>query len=138
MKSGNLGRLVFLLSLFCFSGGDGLAQDASHQAAMSALTVFFSDPAARADYAAKDPAAYGAEQNLLQFPPDIQKRLEKVVLMIMQESGANAAKHDGAVKSAGAESAFNSFSPAVQREIQDIARELERDPEFIRRAGLPK
>lgn len=137
MTFSNLRRLAFLFFL-CFSAGNGSAQDTAHQAAMSALTGFFADPAARADYAAKNPAAFQAEQSLLLFPPNIQKRLERVVLMIMQESGANAAKHVDTWKASGVESAFNSFSPAVQKEIQDIARELERDPEFMRKAGLPK
>jgi hypothetical protein len=41
-------------------------------------------------------------------------------------------------KTSGVEAAFNSFSPAVQREIQDIARELEKDPEFMKTAGSLK
>jgi hypothetical protein len=58
-----------------------------------------------------------------------------VVLMIMQESGANATRHVDAAKISGPEGAFNSFSPAVQREIQAIAKELEKDPEFMKKAG---
>ena len=115
-----------------------LAQDKSHEAAMSMLKAFFADPAARADYASKNPAALQAEQNLAQFPPDIQKRLEKIVLMIMQESGADASKHVSAMNTSGAEGAFNSFSPAVQREIQELAKELERNPEFMKKAGYLK
>jgi len=42
--------------------------------------------------------------------------------MIMQESGANASKHVDANNASGAEGAFNSFSPAVQREIQALAK----------------
>jgi hypothetical protein len=34
--------------------------------------------------------------------------------------------------------AFNSFSPTVQREIQDLAKELERNPEFMKKAGYLK
>jgi hypothetical protein len=52
--------------------------------------------------------------------------------MIMQESGANASRHVEAGKNSGAEGALNSFSPAVQREIQELAKELERDPTFIK------
>ncbi len=130
-----LGVTIFT---FVFLANNIYAQDPSHEAAMSMLKDFFADPAARADYASKNPEASQAEQNLSQFPPNIQKRLEKVVLMIMQESGANAARHVDAGKTSGAEAAFNSFSPAVQSEIQDIARELERDQEFMKRAGSPK
>ncbi len=36
------------------------------------------------------------------------------------------------------EGAFNSFSPAVQREIQDLAKELERNPEFMKKADYLK
>jgi hypothetical protein len=31
--------------------------------------------------------------------------------------------------------AFNSFSSAVQREIQELAKELEGDPEFLKKTG---
>jgi len=55
--------------------------------------------------------------------------------MIMQESGANASRHLDAARISGPEGAFHSFSPAVQKEIQDIAKELEKDPEFMKKAG---
>jgi hypothetical protein len=58
--------------------------------------------------------------------------------MIMEESSANATRDVDVNKTSGAEATFNSFSPAVQREIQDIARELEKDPEFMKKAGPPK
>jgi hypothetical protein len=118
--------------IFAFSANSSFAEDPSHEAAISMLMNFFSNPSARADYASKNPMASEAEQNLSQFPPNIQKRLEKVVLMILQESGAKAAKHVDAMNTAGAEAALNSFSPAVQREIQSIAKELEKDPEFMK------
>ena len=124
-----MGLAIFAL---VFLANTTFAQDKTHEAAMSMLRDFFADPAARADYASKNPAALQAEQNLAQFPPNIQKRLEKIVLMIMQESGANASKHVDAKNTSGAEGAFNSFSPAVQREIQELAKELERDPAFIK------
>jgi hypothetical protein len=117
---------------------NSFAQDPAHEAAMSMLKNFFADPAARADYASKNPEALRAERNLSQFPPNIQKRLENVILMIMQESGANAIRYVDAMKTSGAEAAFDSFSPAVKREIQDIARELEKDPEFMKKAGSMK
>jgi hypothetical protein len=123
--------LLFLVLV----AGAASAQESSHEALMSMLTAFFADPAARADYAAKNPEAMKAEQELAKFPPGIQRRLEKVVLMIMQESGANAVSHLDAANRSGPEGAFNSFSPAVQREIQDIARELEKDPGFTKSAG---
>ena len=123
---------------FVFLANNSFSQDKTHEAAMSALKGFFTDPAARADYASKNPGALKAERNLSQFPPNIQKRLEKIVLMIMQESGANAARHVEAGKISGAEGAFNSFSPAVQREIQDIAKELEKDQEFMKKADSLK
>jgi len=56
----------------------------------------------------------------------------------MEESSANATRDVDVNKTSGAEATFNSFSPAVQREIQDIARELEKDPEFMKKAGPPK
>ena len=126
--------MAVLLGGFFFAGLCA-AQDPLHEEAMSMLRGFFADPAARADYASRNPAAAQAEQNLAQFPPEIQKRLEKVVLMILQEEGAAASSHADALDASGPEGAFNSFSPAVQKEIQDIARELEKDPEFVKKAG---
>jgi len=123
---------------FVFLSNNGFTQDRTHEAAMSVLRDFFSDPAARADYASKNPAALQAERNLSQFPPHIQKRLEKIVLMIMQESGADASKYVDAKNTSGAEGAFNSFSPAVQREIQGLAKELEKNPEFMKKSGYLK
>lgn len=132
--------LVMGLAIFAFVflANNSFAQDPAHEAAMSMLKNFFADPAARADYASKNPGALQAEQNLSQFPPNIQKRLLKIVLTILQESGANASRHVDAMKTSGAEAAFNSFSPAVQREIQNIAQELEKDPEFMKKAGSLK
>jgi hypothetical protein len=121
-----------IIFMFVSLANSSFAEDPSHEAAMSMLTNFFSNPSARADYSSKNPEALKAEQNLSQFPPHIQKRLEKVVLMILQESGAKATKHVDAMNTAGAEAAFSSFSPAVQQEIQSIAKELEHDPEFMK------
>ena len=130
-----LGVTIFT---FVFLANNTFAQDPSNEAAMSMLKDFFADPAARADYASKNPEALQAEQDLSQFPPNIQKKLEKVVLMIMQESGENANRHVDAKNTSGEEAAFNSFSPAVQKEIHDIAKELEKDPEFMKKIGSPK
>jgi hypothetical protein len=127
--------LGFVILFLGISVSNGLAQDDAHQAAMSALASFFADPAARADYASKNAGALQAGQSLLAFPPNIQKRLENIILMIMQESGANAVRHVDAAKTSGPEGAFNSFSPEVQREIQNLAKELERDPEFMKKTG---
>lgn len=139
MKSGYLKLLgVVIFALAVFFANNAAAQDKTREAAMSMLKDFFADPAARADYASKNPAASQAEQSLSQFPPNIQKRLENIVLMIMQESGENASRHVDAMNASGAEGAFNSFSPAVQREIENIARELEKDPEFMKKAGYLK
>jgi len=138
MKSKYLMILGLTIFTFVWSANITFAQDPSHEAAMSMLKDFFADPAARADYASKNPEALQAEQSLSQFPPNIQKRLEKVVLMIMQESGANATSDVDAEKTSGAEAAFNSFSPAVHKEIQDIARELEKDQEFMKKVSSPK
>ena len=123
---------------FVFLANNAFAQDKTHEAAMSMLKDFFADSAARADYASKNPGALQAEQNLSQFPPNIQKRLEKIVLMIIQESNANASGSVDAMNTSGAEGAFSSFSPEVQKEIQDLAEELERDPEFMKKAGYLK
>ncbi len=123
-----------VITIAClFPASSVIAQDKTHEAAMSMLRDFFGDPAARADYAAKNPAASQVEQDLARFSPEIQKRLEKIVLMIMQESGANASRHVEAGRVSGPEGAFNTFSPAVQREIQELARELERDPAFMKK-----
>ena len=138
MKSKYLVILGVTIFAFVFLANNAFAQDKTHEAAMSMLRDFFADPAARADYASKNPGALQAEQNLSQFPPNIQKRLEKIVLMIMQESGANASMHVDAMNTSGAEGAFNSFSPSVQKEIQDLAKELESDPEFMKKAGYLK
>jgi hypothetical protein len=127
--------LGFVILFLGTSVGNGLAQDDTHQAAISALTSFFSDPAARSDYASKNVEALQAEKSLLAFPPNIQRRLEKVALRIMQESGPNATKHVDAAMISGLEGAFNSFSPEVQKEIREIAKELEKDPEFTKKAG---
>jgi len=133
MKSKRSEILAIIIFACVFLANYAFAQDKTHEAAMSMLTDFFADPAARADNASKNPAALQAEQNLSQFPPNIQKRLEKIVLMIMQESGANASKHVDAGNLSGPEGAFNTFSPAVQREIQDLAKELEKDPKFMKK-----
>ena len=138
MKSKYLMILGVTIFAFVFLANKAFAQDKTHEAAMSMLRDFFADPAARADYASKNPGALQAEQNLSQFPPNIQKRLENIVLMIMQESGANASRHVDAGKISGPEGAFNSFSPTVQKEIQELAKELERDPEFMKKAGYLK
>ena len=138
MKSKYLMILGVTIFAFVFLANNALAQDKTREAAMSMLKDFFADPSARTDYASKNPAALQAEQSLSQFPPNIQKRLENIVLMIMQESGANASRHVDAGKISGPEGAFNSFSPTVQKEIQELAKELERDPEFMKKAGYLK
>lgn len=123
---------------FVFFSNMASAQDKMHEATMSMLKEFFADPGARADYASKNPAALQAEKNLSQFPLYARKRLEKIVLMIMQESGSNASKHVEAGNISGSEGAFKTFSPAVQKEIQELAKELENDPEFMKKAGSLK
>jgi hypothetical protein len=135
MRYKDLKLVLIIILISFFANSNACAQDPLHDQAMSALSSFFADPLAREDYAAKHPAAMKAEQDLLFFPPHIQKRLEKVVLMIMQESGSGATRHLEAAKASGPEGAFQSFSPAVQKEIQEIARELEKDPEFVKKAG---
>jgi len=112
--------IILLVLLFIFATTNVFAQDSAHEAAMSALSDFFADPSALAG------------QNLTQFSPKIQKRLEKIVLMIMQESITNVSKHVDAMDASGPEGAFNSFSPAVQKEIQDLAKELGKDPAFMK------
>ena len=135
MKSKYLMAMGLAILAFVFLSTHAFAQDKTHEAAMSMLRDFFADPAARADNASKNPVALQAEQNLAQFSPNIQKRFEKIILMIMQESGANASRHVDVAKTSGPEGAFNSFSPAVQKEIQSLAKELEKDPEFMKKAG---
>lgn len=132
MKSKYLMTIVVVLAI-AFSAGNVLAQDEANEAALSMLKTFLADPAMRADYAAKNPEAKQAEQNLQQFPLHIRKRLDKIVLMIMQESAERASGNVDAMKQSGPEGAFNSFSPAVQAEIQALARELENDPEFMKK-----
>ncbi len=114
------------------------AGDRADDAAIALLQSFMADPAARADYASRNPQARQAELQLQQFPPAVQKRIERVVIMIMEESGSGASRHVEAAKASGPEGAFLSFSPAVQREIAAIARELAKDPEFMKKAGAGK
>ncbi len=135
MKFKELGILIVLIVIGLLLANNVSAQDPVHEATMSMLREFFADPAARAAHAAKNPEARQAEQRLSFFPPHIQKKLDKVVLMIMQESGAKAGKHVDALGASGPQGAFDSFSPAVQREIEAIAKELEKDPEFMKKAG---
>lgn len=138
MKFKYLIILGVIILTFAFLANNVFAQDNPHEAAMSMLRDFFANPTEQADYASKNPAALQAEQDLVQFPPNIRKRLENIVLLILQESGANAAMHVDAAKISGPEGAFNSFSPAVQREIQGLAKELERDREFLQKSGYLK
>jgi hypothetical protein len=138
MKLKQLHLTGCIIAVFAISVGSVFAQDNAQTAAMSALTTFLADPAARADSVSKDPEALKAAQLIMAFPPHIQKRLENVVLMIVQESGINPNSPVDAMNRSGPEGAFQSFSPAVQREIQAIARELEQDPEFMKKAGMLK
>ena len=135
MKFKNLQMLSCIIVFLGISVSIVFAQDNANTAAMSALTTFLADPAAGADSVSRDPEALKAAQLIMAFPPHIQKRLEKVVLMIVQESGANPNRSVDSMNRSGPEGAFQSFSPAVQREIQAIARELEQDPEFMKKAG---
>jgi hypothetical protein len=127
-----------IIAVLAFSMGGVFAQDNAHTAAMSALTSLLADPATMAASASKDPEALKAAQLIMAFPPHIQKRLENVILMIVQETLANPNRPVDAMNRSGPEGAFQSFSPAVQREIQAIARELEQDPEFMKKAGMLK
>ena len=68
---------------FVFLANNAFSQEKTYEAAMSMLRDFFADPTARADYASKNPGALQAEQNLSQFPPNIQKRIEEILLMII-------------------------------------------------------
>jgi hypothetical protein len=138
MKTRDWKIIVLLTPLLIFTAANVFAQDPAHEAAMFAIRSFFADPAARANCASENPAAFKAEQDLMALPPNIQKRIEKVALMILQEDGENASRHVDALNISGPEGAFNSFSPAVRKEIQDIAGELEKDPEFMKNAGYLK
>jgi F0F1-type ATP synthase membrane subunit a len=71
MKSKYLMILGVTIFIFVFLANNTYAQDPSSEAAMSMLKDFFADPAARADYASKNPEALQAEKNLSQFPPKI-------------------------------------------------------------------
>jgi hypothetical protein len=128
----------WVLFLFFVLAGHAFAQDKAHEAAVSMLGNIFADPAAMTELASQHAGGLPAARSLLAFPPHIQKRLEKVVLMIIQESGADAVKYTDTLKTSGPEGAFDSFSPAVQREIREIAEELEKDPEFMKKAGIPR
>jgi len=127
--------LVFIVY---FQATPAQAGDQADAVALSLLRNFMTDPAARADYASQNPRARQAELQLQQFPPAIQKRIERVVLMIIEENGSGASRHVDAAKTSGPEGAFLAFSPAVQREIEAIAQELEKDPEFMKKAGAGK
>ena len=138
MKYKRLYFSIAMLILLIISVSSVFAQDNAHTAAMSALTSLLADPAARVDSVVKDPEALKAAQLLTAFPPHIQKRLENVVLMIIQENGTNPNSYVDALNISGPKGAFQSFSPTVQREIGAIARELEQDPEFMKKAGTLK
>jgi hypothetical protein len=133
-----LNLIACLIAVFAVSVGSVFAQDNANTAAMSALTNFLADPAARADSVSTNPEALKAAQLIMAFPPHIQKRLENVVLMIVQDNGTNPNRSLDSLSTSGPEGAFQSFSPAVQREIQAIARELEQDPEFMKKAVMLK
>jgi hypothetical protein len=138
MKFKQLHLTGCIIAVVAISVSSVFAQDNAHTAAMSTLTTFLADPAAGADSVSRNPEALKAAQLIMAFPPHVQKRLEKVVLMIVQESGANPNRSVDSMNRSGPEGAFQSFSPAVQREIQAIARELEQDPEFMKKAGMLK
>ncbi len=138
MKFKNFQLLCCIMVFFGMPVSIVLAQDNANTAAMSALTTLLASPAAGADAVSRDPEALKAAQLLMAFPPHIQKRLEKVVLMIVQENGENPTRSVDSMNRSGPEGAFQSFSPAIQREIQAIARELEQDPEFMKKTGRPK
>jgi hypothetical protein len=138
MKYKQLHLAGCIIAALVISAGGVFAQDSTHAAAMSALTGLLAAPATSADSLSKDPEALKAAQLITAFPPHIQKRLGNVILMIVQESGANPNKPVDSMRTSGPEGAFQSFSPAVQQEIQAIARELEQDPEFMKKAGMLK
>jgi hypothetical protein len=131
-------QLCFSTAMLVISVSGGFAQDNAHTAAVSALTSLLADPVARVDSGVKGPEALKAAQLLMAFPPHIQRRLENVILMILQESGTSSNSHVDALNISGPKGAFQSFSPAVQREIEAMARELEQDPEFMKKAGTLK
>ena len=60
-----------------------LAQDKSHEAAMSMLKAFFADPAARADYASKNPAALQHTGFSFIFPGIQSNMMSAVYLQII-------------------------------------------------------
>jgi len=137
MKS-RYGLVIVVVGILALHTIPATAGDQADGVALSLLQNFMADPAARADYASRNPQARQAELQLRQFPPAVQKRIERVVLMILEESGSGASRHVETAKTSGPEGAFLSFSPAVQREIEAIARELEKDPEFMKKAGVGK
>ena len=124
-----------LLAFFVLAGG-AFARDKTHEAAVSMLGNFFADPAAMTGFASQHAAGLPSATSLLAFPARIQKGLGGVVLMIIQKSGAGAVKYADTLKTSGTKGSFHSFSPAVQREIQEITQELEKDPEFMEKAGI--
>jgi hypothetical protein len=138
MKS-RYGRIIYVIAcILLLHAIPATAGDQADDAALALLQNFMADRAARADYASRNPQARQAELQLQQFPPAVQKRIERVVLMILEESGSGASRHVEAAKASGPEGAFLSFSPAVQQEIAAIARELEKDPEFMKKTGAGK
>lgn len=138
MKS-RYGRIIYVIAcILLLHAIPATAGDQADDAALALLQNFMADRTARAEYASRNPQARQAELQLQQFPPAIQKRIERVVLMILEESGSGASRHVEAAKASGPEGAFLSFSPAVQREIAAIARELEKDPEFMKKTRVGK
>ncbi|MDD5711375.1 MAG: hypothetical protein PHY31_01305 [Smithellaceae bacterium] len=109
------------------------AQDSAHEAAMGVLKQYLTDPAALDAYATSNPDQLKAIQGFTALPPKIQQRIMKVVLMLLEERGGDTTKYLDAESASGPEATFRAFPPDVQREIEDIASELAKDPEFMKR-----
>ena len=131
VRLSRLGSIAFvgaaaLASLFSVDHPNGVARaDNADAQAIMELQKFFADPAAMASYAAQTGgAAAAAQADLKRYPPEVQREILEIVMMIMKESGSGATKHIEANQKGGAGAAFGSFSPAVQQRIKDLARKI--------------
>lgn len=131
-------RVVVVTASLVASAPAYAQSDADDAAALSEVEGLLSSPAARAENAAGDPRAAQAEGLFQGFPAYAQKELNAIVMQILQESGAGAARHTDAYSAGSAGAAEASFSPAVRSRIQALEAKLTSDPGFNSPANLER
>jgi hypothetical protein len=115
---------VFLGSLSILAVNTAKGSSADEQA-LKELQQFLFDPASLASFAQQTGGqAAAAHQDLSRYPPEIQKEILEIVMMIMRESKAGATRHSAAFQQGGAQAAMKSFSPEVQKRISELAKKI--------------